>query len=54
MAVAGAKSSAGTALTNLPATTQALTLGFGITTGATAAHTNTVDYVGAASQVARF
>jgi hypothetical protein len=43
-----------TDMTNLPAATQALTLGFGITTGASAAHTNTVDYVGAASQVNRF
>jgi hypothetical protein len=43
-----------TDMTNLPAATVGHTLGFGITTGASAAHTNTVDYVGAASQVNRF
>jgi hypothetical protein len=41
-------------LTNIPAASVGHTLGFGITTGASAAHTNTVDYVGAASQVNRF
>jgi hypothetical protein len=56
VAAAGALAPAGSAdLTNIPLATTALTLGFGITTGASAAHTNTVDYVGAASQIsARF
>jgi hypothetical protein len=54
VAAAGAQAASGVDLTNLPASTQALTLGFGLTTGASAAHTNTVDYVGAASQVNRF
>jgi hypothetical protein len=50
----GANSPTNTSLANLPAATIGHTLGFGITTGASAAHTNTVDYVGAASQVNRF
>jgi hypothetical protein len=41
-------------LANIPAATDALTMGFGITTGASAAHTNIVDYVGAWQDVQRF
>jgi hypothetical protein len=51
---AGNNASSGTLLTNLPTATDALKIGFGITTGANAAHTNTVDYIGAWSEVQRF
>lgn len=42
------------ALTNLPLAATGLTLGFGITTGASVAKTATIDYVGAGMQLARF
>jgi hypothetical protein len=51
---AGGNSPSGVALTNLPTSTDGLRLGFGITTGATAAHTNAVDYIGAWSEASRF
>ena|SRR5208282_116148 len=51
---AGVNAPSGVLLTNLPAVTTGLKIGFGITTGASAAHTNTVDYVGAASTYTRF
>jgi hypothetical protein len=50
----GANSPTNTSLANLPAATIGHTMAFGITTGASAAHTNTVDYVGSASMVNRF
>jgi len=50
----GVNAPSGVLLTNLPPATTGLTMGFGITTGANAAHTNTVDYVGAASTYTRF
>jgi hypothetical protein len=51
---AGTNVASGIDLTNLPAATVGHTLGFGITTGASAAHTNTVDYINSASEVNRF
>lgn len=50
----GANSPTNTSLANLPAANVGHRLAFGITTGAGAAHTNTVDFVGGASQVNRF
>lgn len=50
----GGNSPTNPSLANLPTATDGLRLGFGITTGANAAHTNTIDYVGAASEVNRF
>jgi hypothetical protein len=52
--VGAANASSANTLANLPTATDGLTLGFGITTGATAAHTNAVDYIGAWSEASRF
>jgi len=51
---ASANAPSGIDLTNLPTSTDGLRLGFGITTGANAAHTNIVDYIGAWSEASRF